>query len=383
MRVDARCAAYAAAATALMFSWQWATVHANYGGNWTALYCTGARFGVPASLACEHIYQFPDSWGYDGQMYHYVAHDPLIRTPDLLAHVDTPWLRYRRVLLPGLAWLMAMGQAAWVDPAYYALILAFTFAGAYYAAAILQTMNRAPAWGLLFLLLPATVVSMDRMTVDVVLTAIAAAFVWHARSPGWRLFVVLACAALARETGFLLLAAYCVYLLMERKAARAALYSLAAFPAVAWYACVWTRTPRSVFDLNLIPLAGVWSNFRHPAEYPAVMRFAGLAVFGDRLALIGMLAALALALSWNLKRRPDATALASLSFAAVGMFLQNPDIWANIYAYGRVYSPLLLLLGIQSVERKSWLAAAPLACMLPRIGMQLGGQIMGIFGQLR
>src|SRR5579862_780128 len=160
---NARPLVYAVGAMALVFSWQWATVQANYGGNWSALYCTGARLGVPSRLAAEHIYEFPGSFGFDGQMYHYVAHDPLIRTPDLKAAVDAPWLRYRRILVPGLAYMLALGRANWVDPAYFALVLIFIGAGVYWSVECSQALGRSPAWGLLFLLMPATLISMDRL----------------------------------------------------------------------------------------------------------------------------------------------------------------------------------------------------------------------------
>ncbi len=350
--MDRRRLAYAGLAGAMVLCWQSTTVRVNYGGNWTALYCTGARLGVPATLATEHIYQFPDSYGYDGQMYHYVAHDPLIRNPDLKAYVDMPRLRYRRILAPGLAYLLAAGRTNRVDPAYYALILIFTCAGVYWTAACCQARGRTAAWGLLFLLLPATLASMDRMVVDVLLAALAAAFAYHVRTPSWRLFAILAAAALARETGFLLLAAYCGYLLLERRAARAALFSLAAVPALAWYAYVHAHTSPASFDSSLIPLAAIWANWWHPLVYPAGMRFQWLAAMGDKLALCGMLIAFALALYWNVRRRLDPMALATLSFVAMGIIVQQTDIWTHVYNYGRIYSPVLLFVGLRSIERR-------------------------------
>src|SRR5579863_5194379 len=74
---------------ALVFCWQWLTVHSNYQGSWTALFCTGAELHQPPELAGEHIYLFADSQGYDGQMYHFVAHDPFfVRGFD--AYLDAP-----------------------------------------------------------------------------------------------------------------------------------------------------------------------------------------------------------------------------------------------------------------------------------------------------
>jgi len=368
--------AYALLAMSLAFSWQWLTVRVNYGGNWTALYCTGAVQGVPATLAGEHIYQFPGSHGYDGQMYHYIAHDPLMRHTDLSRYVDAPRMRYRRILIPGLAYLLAAGRQQWIDPVYYALILLSVGAGVYWTAALAPSA----AWGLLFVLLPATLVSIDRMTVDVALTAFAAGFAWHVRRPSWRLFVILAAAILTRETGLLLLAGWCGYLVLARNWKGAARYSLAAVPALAWYAYVHAHTPAKVFPANLIPLGAVWNNFWHPAGYPATVRLAWLAVLSDRLALCGMLAAFALAVYWSRKRWRDPVVLATLGFVAMGVFLQLPDIWTSVYNFGRVYSPVLLFVGLESLERGSWIALGPLALEWPRIGLQVGTQILGIFG---
>jgi len=97
-------------------------VHYNYGWNWTALFCTGDRLWQPRGLA-ETVWLFKDSAGYDGQMYHYIAHDPFFQR-SFDRYVDAPRLRYRRILLPGLAYLLAIGQGRFIDAAYIGLVLA-------------------------------------------------------------------------------------------------------------------------------------------------------------------------------------------------------------------------------------------------------------------
>ncbi len=380
---NSRPLAYAVGAMALVFSWQWATVHANYGGNWSALYCTGARLGVPPRLAAEHIYEFPGSFGFDGQMYHYVAHDPLIRTPDLKAAVDAPWLRYRRILVPGLAYVLALGRANWVDPAYFALVLIFIGAGVYWSVECSQALGRSPAWGLLFLLMPATLISMDRLVLDVALAALSVAFAYYVREPGWRLFAVLAAAALARETGFVLLAAYCGYLLLARRFKLMAQFALAGVPAVAWYGYVQAHTGRQDYQVSLLPFSAIWQNWLHPLVYPAGMQYKWVAMLGDRMAMIGMLLAFALAAWWGVRPKPSPVAVGALAFAAMGVILQKTEIWANVYDYGRVYTPCLLFLGILGPPRKAWAALAPLAFILPRIGMQLTPQILGVLRAIK
>ena len=49
--------------------------------------------------------------GYDGQFYFAIAHDPFLTRPDTAASLDDS-LRYRRILYPLTAWLLATGQPA-------------------------------------------------------------------------------------------------------------------------------------------------------------------------------------------------------------------------------------------------------------------------------
>jgi hypothetical protein len=103
---------FAVLAVMAVAGWQALTVHYSFGGNWTALYYTGALFrGVPPALQPENIYVFPNSVGYDGQVYHYLAHDPLLRR-NFGPFLDDPRYRARRILVPGVAFLLAFGAIA-------------------------------------------------------------------------------------------------------------------------------------------------------------------------------------------------------------------------------------------------------------------------------
>src|SRR5580700_7813447 len=129
---------------AIGFAWQALTVHYNRDGNWSALFLSGSRFPVPPALASENVYVFPDSAGYDGQMYHYVAHDPLMRH-GFDKFVDSARLRYRRILLPGLAFVMAGGRQGAIDECFIACNLLFLFLGAWWIGSYLG-----PIWSILF-----------------------------------------------------------------------------------------------------------------------------------------------------------------------------------------------------------------------------------------
>ena len=59
----------------------------------------------------------------------------------------------------------------------------------------------------------ATIVTIDRLTIDVALAALCVAFAIEVqRGPSWRLWLVMAAAALSRETGLLLITGYCGWL---------------------------------------------------------------------------------------------------------------------------------------------------------------------------
>jgi hypothetical protein len=309
-------------AAILIAAWQWATVTANYGGNWTALFCTGALQRHPPLVASEHVYLFANSTGYDGQLYHYMAHDPLMRS-GLKSYIDDPGLRYRRILMPLLAYGVAMGRSQWIDPAYELVFLIGIGLGVYWSCRFAQQVGLPTAWGLLFLLMPAVPIAMDRLVVDAGLAALTAAFLCYSRSPSWRLFLVLACAALTRETGFLLILAYCAYVLLRREFRIFGIFLSSALPALAWYSYVHTRTIGKPYGMSLIPLSAIVRALENPWKYPAGTPFIAAVSVADYIALAGVLLGFGLALYWYVRGPSDPIHLAALLFALTGMIFQT------------------------------------------------------------
>jgi hypothetical protein len=73
------------------------------------------------------------------------------------------------------------------------------------------------AWGTAFLLVPATLISIDRMTIEVGLAALCVGFVYFLRTNSrWGVYAVLLTAPLVRETGLISIAGYALYLLWDR-----------------------------------------------------------------------------------------------------------------------------------------------------------------------
>src|ERR1700733_5741431 len=134
---------------AFLWTWQFLTVHYNYGGNWTALFCIRPGMPVPDFLKSEKLYIFQNSAGYDGQVYHLIAHDPWMRKGSVEAIAGASF-RYQRIFVPALAWMFALGQDPWIHASYFTVILAFVFLGVYWAAMFAVRVGRSPNWGLLF-----------------------------------------------------------------------------------------------------------------------------------------------------------------------------------------------------------------------------------------
>ncbi len=372
----------------LVLTWQWATVTVNDRGNWTALFCTGSMRGVPPSLASEDIYQFQGSTGYDGQVYHYVAHDPFLRNPELKSYVDAPRVRYRRILVPGLAWLAAFGQAEWIDRAYIFTSLLWMGLGIFWSCELCAGLGLPMAWGLGFLLLPAALISIDRLVTDGALTALTAGFAWYCKRPSWRLWLVLVAAALVREIGWFLTAGYCGYLLFERQWRQALRYSLACVPAAVWYWYVASRTVPFSMVTGSLSFSGILRTIAHPVRYPAGVPLVAIVKIGDQLALAGMLLAFAAPLILVLAYRcVEPEVLTALCFAMTGIGRQTltllstirTDEWAHVYDFGRIYTPLFFLLAVQGLRKRSLIGLLPWLLMVPRIGMQLAPQVIHIF----
>ncbi len=366
------------AAVTLAIAWQFLVVRYTTGGNWTSWFCNAANVAQPPELASDHIYSVATVPGYDSQFYHYMAHDPLLRR-GFDRYIDAPRLRYRRILVPGLAYLAALGQDRFIDAALFAVNAAFMFAGAYWLSRYARCQNMHPALGVLFLAAPAVLVSLDRLTVDLALTALCVAFaVYVSEKRARELYLVLLLAPLARETGMLLIAAYCLALVLERQMKAAMLFATSTMPALAWLIFVQSRTaPYDSTGWFLpVPLAGVVDRLIHPAVYPFIPAVKWLALILDECALVGVILAFALSFRCPMKF-PRPLALAAMLITLSGLTLGKP-FWEDVLAFGRVFSPLVVLIALQSVAARSWLPVLPLALIDPRIGLQLGYKLFQI-----
>ncbi len=382
-----------AALIAVLAAWTWMflTVHYNYGGNWTALFCIRASMPVPAFLKSENLYIFPNSEGYDGQVYHLIAHDPWMQKGSAGAIADVSF-RYQRILVPALAWLLACGQDRWIHAAYFTVILAFVFLGAYWTAGFAVRIGRPALWGFVFLFAPATIVSLDRMTVDIALAALTAGFACYtiesSGKPSWKILLILACAALTRETALPIIAGYAVYLFTRKRFLDGILAAATVLPAAAWYVYLRRSAPPSPVTsyLDWIPFAGFVQRTVHPAVSASTPWFMWkniVATTCDYLALAGVALALVFAVRLALRRQWDAQSAAVYALAIATAFVRSASVWQEAYAFARVLTPLLLLAAFQFLKSRpprssAWIAFAPLLFPDASIALALWRQILGV-----
>lgn len=360
--------------------WWALAVRFAYGGHWNALYCTGSSIRMPEWLeARESVYRVIRPVGYDGQWFHVLAHRPL-EFRENASLMDAPRMRVQRILLPLAAWLLAFGRFEWVDPAYYTLMLVWLAAGVWWTARLAEVRGASPLWGLAFLLLPSSLSSVDRMLADGPLVAAAAGVFYYAETGRWRAAWVLALVApFIRETGLILAAGACLAWLQQRRWKAVAAWAVAPAPFLLWL--YWLRdVPGGV--------SHHWQGFFYsaarlitqPADYPYQpwlrwtlqgMDLASLAAF-----LCGC--ALALLLVWRRRREPARPQCvmwwtgALFAAAALALVHLNPrHAWDDFYSYGRVFSPIFLVLLLEGLERGR--PALPLAVLGPvtaRMGLQ-------------
>ncbi len=271
----------------------------------------------------QPVYVYQNTGGYDGLYYAQLAYHPTLTAPEIRRALDNPVYRARRILPSAIAWLLAMGQPAWIVHVYSVLNIVAWLALAVVLWRLLAVHDLRSwlAWvGVLFS--TGTLGSVRLALTDLVALAILAgamlAFECARRQTAAGL---IAAAALARETSLLAIAG-----MLRRpwlSGANVARVAIAIVPLALWLVYI-----RWLFG----PGDPGWSNLMRP--------FAGLAgkVNAD------------VAAAWHHGDRPLAwTTLA----ATVGLIVQalyiaaRPRIDEGWWRIGAVYAILMIFLGRQ------------------------------------
>lgn len=198
-----------------------------------------------ALLGTQYSQSNPEgTQGYDGQFAYYIARDPL----DGWRHCDEPAYRYQRILYPLLAWAMAFGHPSLIPWTLIAINLAALVGGTYFTEKLLAAHGVSGWYALAYGLYGGLVAGLRLDLTEPLAHALIQAGLWRfqqAKDDGSAsvcLFpsVLLALAALAKETALIAAAGLFLYLALERRWRDGiGLGLLVGSPFLAWQAVLW------------------------------------------------------------------------------------------------------------------------------------------------
>jgi hypothetical protein len=364
---------------------------------WQGFYCVVLTRADPVGLfyagemsprppELDGSFQYPHSTGYDGQAYWILAHDPLDHK-GYWKYLDDPRYRSRRILIPGLAALLAGGNPKLVDLSFIAvtdLILAF---GA------ICFLRLTAAWILpvgalaIYALLPAVVASTDRMVVDGPAVAGFVAVLLCFRERRWvACLALLAVLPLVRESGILVSAGVGLAFLVRRDYRHAAWTAASAVPVLAWWGFGASHTPPSntIYALSFPvwpQIARLFQPFPRTVSAPLNLLLESL----DLVACICLLAAF----FWFGRtvytefrkggwEEDTVIVLPSVVLAAAA---SSRLIMGEAYAFMRVDSVLLAWVVLRMVRRRPlWGAGYATACSLALLAFR-ANPILKVLGR--
>jgi hypothetical protein len=315
---------------------------ARYGGDPMMFVLTGTRYSQEDGSGAP---------GYDGQFAYYIARDPAGGCP----RCDVPSYRYQRILYPILAWALALGQLALIPWTLIAVNVAALAGGTYFTERLLET-HRVSRWYALAYGLYGGLVAGLRLDLTEPLAyglVQAGLWAWQRGSGGAEergcggvplaachlAALLLALAALTKETTLIAVTGLLLYLALERRWRQAVrLGAIVGVPFAAWQGVLWAWLGA--------PGVGAGGAMATPFEaipFMGLLRVAqvNVRVFGILLAILGPLFVLpalwAITTSardlWRGRRHPFVTIL--LLQAAVLLFLPN-STWREPLAMARL-----------------------------------------------
>jgi hypothetical protein len=286
----------------------------------------------------------PNSSGYDGQFYAQVALDPSLRDPSLAAALDAPAYRARRILAPATAWLLGLGQPAWILQVYALLNVACWLALAWLLRGEIDgTDGQAFArwFGCLFSMGVLESVRQSLVDLPALLLLLLAVRAWQGNRT-WRSTVWLALGHLAREANSL---ATLALLASPSAAPRRNLRTLAlsALPLGLWALYVASRFPTSSAGSTSLgnftwPLLGAFKQLLLSSREVVHGNLDGRHAFG-LLAMAGF--ALQAGLLWQQRRFSAPWWRIGVAYSIL-LLLLGPWVWSGYWAVCRAVLPLTI-----------------------------------------
>ena len=243
-------------------------------------------------------------------------------------------------------------------------------------------------WGFAYLLLPGTLIALDRMLTDLPFTTLCVgSFYFASRKKDTAVFVTATLACLAREMGALIVIGYVAYAIWRREFRRAIFFICALIPLAAWSLAErhLTKGESLPYVCCSYPGSSVAAAFRTPSSYALPLAIARIVQAFDSLSLLAFVVCLVLFLVIA-KRGADEISIAS--WATAGFVLLAvmasciPGSFDQVYDYGRQYSPIFVVLLFAAIKDQRLALLTPITFMTLRVAIQLSGQVNNILHAL-
>jgi hypothetical protein len=356
-------------ACAGVFAWAVAQFHQPATG-FTSLIAIGEVLELRKVSALRQVphYVYEDSAGYDGAYYVQLALHPTLDSPELYWAIDNLSYRARRILFCWVAWLLGLGQPAWIVQAHALLNVICWFALAWVLLRWFPptSWDRFLRWfGILFS--HGVCMSVRNSLVDAPsLLLVALAVRWLEEGRRGTAGAVLGLAGLGKETNLLAVAGFADPLRRDRgipawRSARAWLrYGLASvlvtLPLLAWMAYIrWKTGPAEDPGLGnfTVPLAGLAEKWAHAVGGLVLGRHDPLAYWATAAATLALTVQfLYLVSRW---RPGDLWWRIGAVFAGMMVFLSTP-VWEGFPgAATRVLLPMTLAFNVLVPRGRKWL----------------------------
>jgi hypothetical protein len=348
---------------------------------WQALYCgvategklsglffIGERMHWPAEVT-RGAFVYPNTEGYDGQLYRVIAHDPGMRGAGQTLYGPRYW--YRRILIPASAALLGGPIDLW----YVAITDLLLALGGLCFVRLAADVCRPVVAAAAYCAIPAVVASTDRMVVDGPMVALSIVAWWCYRERRFvPMLTALAAAVLARETALCVTAGIGLAYLLGRDYRRAFAVAASAIPAVAWWIWIALRTAPTSMDRQLsIPLLPQIARlFRANSRTGATPFVNGVLQSMDVVGVLCLLFAFGwVAATLVRQRRVSEETAIILPMAFAAMFFSNAVLLSEPYHFLRHASVLIVwvalrLMRVRPVYGAAYLVAAGLPMLVYR-----------------
>ena len=226
-------------------------------------------------------------------------------------------------------------------------------------------------WGAAFLLVPGTLPAIERMGIDGPLAAITMGFCYYVRQKSrWRLFLLLVCAALVRESGLLLIAAAAMAQIANRDWKKVLAIGSTAIPAFSWILYVNRMTlPGNFSTIFEYPFSVVVRLLIHPETYKYELWIRALLQAWDAAAIVALFG---VATMFALKFRWDTLSFAGLLFGLSVFYLAScstQTIFGDVFNFGRVFAPMFVLTLARAFDSHVWTGVWMSSIISLRIGL--------------